>query len=177
LRRRFVNDSNRSNGIGALSLALTLLLGLALTSSLTIEHLRSGKYLTRQIDVRQPAPGLLVGHPLLVLDYAEILSAPLPEPEATAPPRLRVLTRFGKEIAGEQAGRQHHKGPGILAGPFPFCQNGMRQPPTAERLRCRQEVAARKLKLREQANISPLSTADLLRQVRQGAERSDDPGA
>jgi prevent-host-death family protein len=53
----------------------------------------------------------------------------------------------------------------------------VRQPSIAERLIRRQEVAARTLRLREQANIAPLSTADLVHQVRQEAESSDDPGA
>jgi len=53
----------------------------------------------------------------------------------------------------------------------------VRQPSTAERLRRRQEVAGRTLKLREQANIAPLSTADLVHQVCQEAESSDDTGA
>jgi prevent-host-death family protein len=53
----------------------------------------------------------------------------------------------------------------------------VRQPSTAERLRRRQEVAGRTLKLRGQANIAPLSTADLVHRVRQEAESSDDTGA
>jgi prevent-host-death family protein len=47
------------------------------------------------------------------------------------------------------------------------------QPPTKEELAQRRKVVARILKLREKASIAPLTTADLVHQVREEEKQSD----